>query len=57
MKEENDGVFFFPSRKKGKKKTQRKKMQRRVGAYPSSFASTFGMKRSSCLLLSTSLRR
>jgi hypothetical protein len=50
MKEEDDGIFFFSSKKK--KKHTKKKMQRREGAYLSSFASAFGMKHSSCLLLS-----
>jgi hypothetical protein len=36
------------------KNTKKKKMQRREGAYLSSLASAFGMKRSSFLLLSRS---
>jgi hypothetical protein len=53
VKEEDDGVFFFSSRKK---KKHRKKMQRKEGAYLSSLVSTYGMKYSSCLLLSTFLQ-
>jgi len=54
MKEEDDDVFFSS---KKKKKNIEKKMQRREGAYLSSFVSTFAMKRSSCLLFSTFLQR
>ncbi len=43
--------------KKKKKKHKEKKKQRREGAYLSSLTSTFGMKRSSCLLLSMFLQR
>jgi hypothetical protein len=53
MKEEDDGVFFFSNRKKHKEN----KMQRREGAYVFSLISAFGMKCSSCLLLSTFLQR
>jgi hypothetical protein len=56
MKKEDDDVFFS-SKKKKKKKNSEKKMQRREGAYLFSFVYTFGMKRSSCLLLSTFLQR
>jgi hypothetical protein len=35
---------------------EKKKMQRREGSYLSSFASAFGMKHSSCFLLSTFLQ-
>jgi hypothetical protein len=52
MKEEDDGIFFFSSKEK---KTQ-KKMQRKEGTYLSSLASAFGMKHSSCLLLTTFLK-
>jgi hypothetical protein len=40
-------------KKHREKKTKKKKMQRREGAYLSSLTSTFGIKVSSCLLLST----
>jgi hypothetical protein len=58
MKEKDNGVFFFSSKReekkhKEKKTIERKKMQRREGAYLSSLAFAFGMKCSSCLLLST----
>jgi hypothetical protein len=56
-------IFFFSNRKK-ERKTQRKKnhrkeekMQMREGAYLSSLAFAFGMKCSSCFLLSTFLER
>jgi hypothetical protein len=60
-KEEDDGIFFFSSKRKKRKNTEktnieRQKMQRKEGAYLSSFTSTFGMKRSSCLFLSTFLQ-
>ncbi len=54
------GIFSFLSRriKKKKKKPQRKKkMQRRKGIYLSSLAFAFGLKRSSCFLLSIFLQR
>jgi hypothetical protein len=52
MKEEDDGIFFFSNKKKTK--TQRKKLQRREGAYLSSLASAFGMKHFSCVTTLTS---
>jgi hypothetical protein len=53
---EVDGVFFSSNRKE-KKSTETKKMQRKEGAYLSSPTSTFGMKRSFCILLSMFLQR
>jgi hypothetical protein len=54
----------YSSQAEGKKKTQRqknhreeKKMQIKEGAHLSSPASTFEMKHSSCILLSTFLQR
>jgi len=54
-------IFFFSSRKKEKKPRKKKhkkekQMQKREGAYLSSPTSTFGMKHSFCLLLSTFLK-
>jgi hypothetical protein len=50
------GIFFL-RRRKERKPQRRKKMQRREGIYLSSGAFAFGMKRSSCFLLSTFLQQ
>jgi hypothetical protein len=58
MKEKDDGIILFSSRskekkhKKKKKTIKKKKMQKKEGAYVPSLASRFGMKCSTCLLLS-----
>jgi hypothetical protein len=44
VKEKNNGVFSFSTKKKEKKNTNPKKMQRREGAYLSSLIFAFGMK-------------
>jgi hypothetical protein len=49
-------TFFFSSGRKEKKTIKKKKMQRKEGTYLSSLAFAFGMKCSSCFLLSTFLQ-
>jgi len=55
MNEKDDGVFFFSSKRR--KKKHNKKNAQKEGAYLFFHISIFGMKRSSCLLLSTFLQR
>jgi hypothetical protein len=54
MKEEDNGIFFFSSRRKNKKHREKKNVKK-GGSLPS-LAFAFGMKLSSCLLLSTFLQ-
>jgi hypothetical protein len=58
------GIFFFSNKKKGKKHKEKKTIEKkkyakkkREGTYLSSLAFVFGMKCSSCFLLSTFLQR